>query len=84
MNAVTAAMRGAARHARRRAKPRLRVAMALHLWKELAYKTSVDIRSMCLLLQQGIVRRVEGGEVQIWISDNSLAESCMPTLDTHP
>ena len=80
VNAVAAAMRRAARHARRRAKPRLRATLAPYLWDELAHKTSVDILSMCALQQRGIIRRGEGGEVQIWISENSLAEPCMREL----
>ena len=79
VNAVAAAMRRAARHARRRAKPRLRAAMAPHLWDELAYKTGLSLLSLCALLQRGIVRRGEGG-MQIWISDNSLVEPCMREL----
>lgn len=35
---------------------------------------------MCALQQRGIIRRGEGDEVQIWISDNSLAEPCMREL----
>ena len=79
VSSVAAAMRRVARHARRRAKPRLRATLAPHLWDELAYKTSVDLLSMCALLQQGIVRRGEGG-VQIWISDKSLGDPCMREL----
>ena len=80
VNAVAAAMRRAAQHARRRAKPRLRATLAPYLWDELAHKTSMDILSMCALQQRGIIRRGEGDEVQIWISDNSLAEPCMREL----
>ena len=35
---------------------------------------------MCALQQRGIIRRGEGDEVQIWISDNSLAEPGMREL----
>ena len=69
--------RGRRRHASRL---RARKAARQAEWDELAHKTSVDILSMCALQQRGIIRRGEGDEVQIWISDNSLAEPCMREL----
>ena len=58
--------------------PRAHVA-AQSLWNELAYKTGLSLLSLGALLQQGIVRRGEGG-MQIWISDKCLADPCMREL----